>query len=192
MALDTSGMLSDNIILVDVAYIEKVATDLSSNFSRMLGRTLPKADLAHWLDCIALDGGILPGDNNIQVIFIHSKRTKSLSQFTPSLIEDINGKAFKDNLGEFAMEAYPVASDVTNTADFLIDTMQVIIDSNKVQRLMVVADGESYGDMLIDALKKNKKQTTIFSMISLEATGFTHQILGYSIMSALGIRGEEL
>lgn len=185
-------MLSDNIILVDVAYIEKVATDLSSNFSRMLGRTLPKADLAHWLDCIALDGGIAPGDNNIQIIFIHNKRTKSLSQFTPSMIEDINGKAFRDNLGEFAMEAYPVASDVTNTADFLIDTMQVIIDSDKVQRLMVVADGESYGDLLTDGLKKNKKQTTVFSMLPLEGAGFTHQILGYSIMSALGIRGEEL
>ena len=49
---------SENIIIVDADYVDKVAFDLIVNFERMIGRHIPQADLAHWIDCIALDGGI--------------------------------------------------------------------------------------------------------------------------------------
>ena len=186
--------LSKNIILVDASYIDKVAFDLTVNFERMLMRRIPKADLAHWLDCVALDGGLTTGDNEIQVIFIHDKTSKALDNFAPATFEtEIHGKAFKDNLGEFSMLAYPVEKNITTKEFFFLDTLTVLLDSEKVEKVMVIADMEEYGSAVRNELKKNKdKSVTLFAMEPQMGTGFSQQILGYSIMSALGIRGDEL
>ena len=39
---------TENIILADGDYIDRVAFDLTVNFERMLGRRIPAADLARW------------------------------------------------------------------------------------------------------------------------------------------------
>jgi hypothetical protein len=49
---------SENVIIVDADYVDRVAFNLSVNFERMLMRRVPKADLARWIDCVALDGGV--------------------------------------------------------------------------------------------------------------------------------------
>ena len=51
---------SENVILVDADYVDKVTFNLIVNFERMLGRRIPQADLARWIDCVALDGGLRP------------------------------------------------------------------------------------------------------------------------------------
>ena len=48
---------SENVILVDADYVDKVAFNLTVNFERMIGRRIPKADMAKWIVCVALDGG---------------------------------------------------------------------------------------------------------------------------------------
>lgn len=194
MAIDTSRIMSENIILIDSTYTDKVAFDLSVNFERMIGRSIPKADLAHWLDCIALDGGLTPGDNSIQVIFIHDKQSKELENLTPGNFEkDINGKAFKDNIGEFEMGAFPVENSLTNDADFFLDMLQVLIDNESVKKIMVIPNVTKYGNAVCNFLQKNKgKDVTLFAMEPQMGTGFNQQIIGYSLMSALGIRSEEL
>ena len=53
--------MSPHVILIDAEYLDRVAFDLTVNFETMLGRRLPKADRARWLDCIALDGGLREG-----------------------------------------------------------------------------------------------------------------------------------
>ena len=55
---------SEIVILVDAEYVDKVAFDLIVNFERMLGRRIPQADMAQWLECIALDGGLRPTANS--------------------------------------------------------------------------------------------------------------------------------
>lgn len=191
----SASFLSPNVILVDAEYVDSVAFHLSVNFERMLERRIPKVDLAHWLDCVALDGGIEPGNNEIQVIFLHEQKGEShsfLENFNPSDLQtEINGKAFKDSIGEFSMEAYPVASDMTNKRDFFLETMQVILNDEPVKNVMLLPNIEEYGHALIAELKKNKKNVTLFSMSPIMGTGFNQQILGYSLMSAMGIRGEE-
>lgn len=194
MATDISSMMSENVILIDSSYADKVAFDLTVNFERMLERRIPKADLAHWLDCLALDGEVEPGENNIQVIFIYEDG-KSFSNFSPSSFEkEINGMAFKDQLGEFAMECYPIATDVTTAADFFVETLKVLIDNEKVKNVILVPDMESYGTSVCEALKKKHKGTdvTLLAMQPVIGNGFNQQILGYSLMSALGIKGNEL
>jgi hypothetical protein len=194
MSVDISNMISENVILIDAEYADNVAFDLSVNFERMLERRIPKADLAHWLDCIALDGGIEPGANDLLVVFIHEKKNKSLDNFSPSNFEsELNGKAFKDNLGEFSIESYPVAEDVTNKEEFFLEALKVIADNEKVKRIMLVPDIVTYGTKVKDAIRSNKdKDITLFAMEPQQGRGFNQQILGYSLMSALGIRGEEI
>ena len=53
----------DNVIIADGDYIDKVAFDLIVNFERMIERRIPQADMARWIDCVALDGGLREGDN---------------------------------------------------------------------------------------------------------------------------------
>ena len=58
---------------------------------------------------------------------------------------------------------------------------------------MVVADMDSYGDAVKNiAAKAEGKDITLFTMQPLAGRGFSQEILGYSLMSALGIRGDEL
>ena len=188
--------LSPHVILVDAEYVDSVAFNLTVNFERMLERRIPKVDLAHWLDCVALDGGIQPGENQIQAIFLHEQKVGKpalLENFYPSDLQaDISGKAFKDNIGEFTMEAYPVAKDMTNKADFYLETLQVILNFEQVEDVMLLPNMEEYGGSVMAELRKNKKNVTLFAMAPQLGTGYHQQILGYSLMSAMGIRGEEL
>ena len=97
---------SPNVILVDADYIDRVAFHLVVNFERMLGRRIPPADLPHWLDCIVLDGGLRPGENDVQVVLFHSKGVQKMQHFNPSeFAKELDGVAFKDNLGEFTLQS---------------------------------------------------------------------------------------
>ena len=48
--------MSENIIIVDGDYIDRVAFNLIVNFERMLNRKIPAADFSQWVVDIALDG----------------------------------------------------------------------------------------------------------------------------------------
>lgn len=186
--------MQQNIILIDCQYADKVADNLRTNFAQMLSRDIPRADIAHWIDCLALDGGITQGGNQVQVLFLYDKKREQMRNFTPSDInKELKDKAFKDNLGEFAMEAYPVENGMTTMDDFLCDMLKVIVDDKDTKRIMVVADMETYAEKVIDTLKDNEnKLVKVFAMSMHEGKGFTSEVLGYSLMSALGIRGEEV
>ena len=49
---------SENVIVADADYIDQVAFNLTVNFERMIGRRISLADLARWVECVALDGGV--------------------------------------------------------------------------------------------------------------------------------------
>ena len=192
MALDINNMLSKNVILVDTNYIDKVAFDFSVNFERILMRQIPQADLALWLDCISLDGGIEPGNNDIEVIFLYKDGT--IRNFIPSnLKEEIDGKAFKDNLGEFSLEAYEVASEITTIGEQFSETLQVLLDAKGVENILIIPDIEEYGNSVKDILSKNKdKQACLFAIQPQTGIGFKQIQLGFSIVHALGISSDEL
>lgn len=183
----------ENVILADAAYLDRVAFDLTVNFERMIGRRIPQADLCHWLDCIALDGGLTPGDNSVQAVFIHPHTAAALRHFTPSdFAAELDGKAFKDNLGEFELLSFPV-EEIVSTEDFFVQSLSHLLQATAVKRLMVVADMDAYGQRVRRAAAEAEgKDVTLFAMEPLSGRGFRGEILGYSLMSALGIRGDEL
>lgn len=187
----------DNVIIGDADYIDRVAFDLIVNFERIIGRRIPPADMARWLDCIALDGGIREGENKIQVVLIHKKSTTTLKNFAPSnLSTDLNNKAFKDHIGEFCISCLPV-ENIVSAQDFFIDVVKTICSEKETHRIMIIPDSED--DMLYDDLRlalrrmdDDEKRITVFSMQPMQGGRFQQEILGYSLMNAMGIKAEEI
>ena len=190
-----NSKLSPNVILADADYIDKVAFDLSVNFERMLGRRIPPADMARWIDCIALDGGIREGDNEVQVILVHEGTTSTLDNFSPSsLTDDLDGKAFKDHLGEFCISAIAVEQEMVDKEHLFCDSLMHVCSQPEVKRVMVIPNAETYYDGVRRALKDidDEKRVTVCAMQPMPGGNFRQEILGYSLLNALGIKAEEI
>lgn len=191
--------LSENIILADADYIDYVAFQLSVQFERMIGRRIGKADLSQWAVDIALDGGLREDGkpHETQVVLVHEKHVSHLDNFNPSTFEtELNGQAFNDkNLGEFLVNSYAVG-DTFSKDDYLLDTISMILEHDEVKRLMIVPNGEegSIYEEVANSLRNapEDKHITLFAMQPMPGGNFRQEILGYSLMNALGIRGEEI
>ena len=200
---------SETVILADADYVDSVAFQLIVNFERMLGRRIPKADMAQWLVCAALDGGLRPtaecesGKLQTSAIFTYTKAV--MANFTPGdLVSEVNGQAFMDeHLGEFSLSAYPVESMVDGS-QFFIDVLDTICSQPEVKRFIVIPNVEQPGvvDMVRQCLchhenlaskqSSSNVQVTLLAMQPLPGGSFRQEMLGYSLMAALGIRGEEV
>jgi len=198
----SQNSFTPSVILVDADYLDKVAFDLIVYFERMIGRRIPKGDLCHWLNCIALDGGLRPGENNVQAHFLYSKEKESFDNFKMTVFsdekevlsfeKDLNGQLFQDNLGKFGLFAFPV-EEIVSKADFFLQSFAMLAESEDVKNLMVVADMEGYGkEVTRMCAEKHVADVTLFTMEPVAGRGFGQEKLGYSIMSALGIRSDEL
>ena len=186
---------SENVILVDADYVDKVAFNLIVNFERMLGRRIPQADIARWIDCVALDGGIREGEHETQVVLIHQKGKQGLENFAPSTYEELDGKAFKDHLGEFAINAYPI--EPIAGEDFFTEVLSLVTAQKEVKRVMVIPNLEedTIYNKVREALRQvddEEKRVTLFAMQPLPGGNYRQEILGYSLMAALGIRADEI
>ena len=186
-----------NVILVDADYVDKVAFDLTVNFERMIGRRISQADMAQWLECVALDGGLRPQTSDvspqtsIQVVLLH--KHAQMDNFTPGRFAELDGKAFEGRLGEFLISCVPV-EDLTTMDDLFVDSMQVVANAEEVKRLIVVPDAEHIYNKVREGLRHADpdKHVTVLAMQPMEGGNFRQEILGYSLMAALGIRSEEI
>ena len=186
---------SENVILVDADYVDKVAFNLIVNFERMLGRRIPQADIARWIDCVALDGGIREGEHETQVILLHSAKKSQLDNFNPGKFEELSGKAFKDHLGEFLINAYPVEYIVGSEQHFC-DMLQLVSSQKEVKRVIVIPDSEQEHiyNKVRATLKQvdEEKRITLLAMQPMANWNFRQEILGYSLLAALGISSDEI
>jgi len=199
-SLDTNNIKwSENVIIADADYIDRVAFNLIVNFERMINRRISPADMAQWAVCIALDGGIREGEHETQVVLIHDKASMAMKNFRPSHYEkDLNAQAFKDEkLGEFIISSYPTEDNLVGKDDFLVDIARTVCNAKEVKRVMIIPnseDGDAY-DRLRDMLRKlddDDKRITLFAMQPLPGGNFRQEILGYSLMNALGISADEI
>lgn len=186
---------SENVILVDADYVDKVAFNLIVNFERMLGRRIPQADIARWIDCIALDGGVREGDHETQVVLLHSAEKQMMENFNPGIFADLSGKAFKDNLGEFLVNAYPTEDIVSSDQQFC-DMLQLVCSQKDVKRVIVIPNSEQeyiYNKVRV-TLKQvdDEKRITLLAMQPMPNWNFRQVILGYSLLAALGISSDEI
>lgn len=181
----------ENVILVDADYVDKVAFDLIVNFERMIGRQIPKADMAQWMECMALDGGIKSNVSQTQVVLLH--KNAKMDNFNPGDFAELDGKAFSGPVGEFLISCVKV-EDLTTMDDLFIDSMQVISNAAEVKRMIVVPDAEHIYNKVREGLKHtdDEKHITVLAMQPLQGGNFKQEILGYSLMAALGIKADEI
>ena len=191
------GKWSENVILVDADYVDKVAFNLIVNFERMIGRRIPQADMARWLECIALDGGMRNGNHETQVVLIHQKANTEMENFLPgNYVNDLTGKAFQGELGEFILNAYAI-EDIADSEHLLIEVLGLISQQKEVKRMMIIPNAEdaTIYKKVREALRHvedEEKRITVFAMQPMTGGNFRQEMLGYSLMAALGIRGDEI
>ena len=195
--LNIEAKWSENVVLVDADYVDSVAFNLIVNFERMIGRRIPQADIAKWLDCVALDGGIRDGENEIQVILIHQKDKLEMDNFVPgNYANDLSDKAFKDHLGEFTINAYHTEG-LAKAGDFFCEALELVLTQKNVKRLMVIPNAEdaSIYNKVRETLRHaddDDRRITVFSMQPAAGGNYRQEILGYSLMAALGIKADEI
>ena len=184
---------SPNLILVDADYLDEITGGVSAHFGQKIGRELPSADLCQWLDCIALDGGLREGKQEVQAVFLHSKEKETFEHYIPSHFEnELNGKAFQDFVGEFIMQSFPVER-VVSQAEFFVESLEAALASTNVKNVMVVGDMEDYGEKITKKLAEDHgKHVILFSLRPQEGKGFVPENIGFSLLAALGIRADEL
>lgn len=186
---------SENVILADADYVDRVAFDLTVNFERMLERRIPKASMAQWLDCVALDGGLRQGPNQTQVVLLHDAERQQMDNFTPGhYADELDGKAFTDPMGEFLLSSVAVER-LTTKEQLFADSLAILCAISEVKRVMVIADAERYYDRVRQTLRTagdTDQRITVFAMQPMSGGNFRQEILGYSLMAALGISSQEI
>ena len=191
--------MSENVIIVDADYIDDVAFNLTLNFERMLNRRIPAADFNPWIGNIALDGRMKPGNHETQVVVLHDKGKRQLDNYVPSSLgQGLDKQAFKDEtLGEFIINTIATGGKVTEKDEVMLDFLKIVLSHKEVSRIMIVPnaeDGNIY-NLLRNALRDvddEEKHVTLFAMQPMEGGNFKQQILGYSIINAMGITADEI
>lgn len=184
-------------MVVDADFVDKVAFDLIVNFERMIGRRIPRADMAQWVVCVALDGGLRPGAHETQVVLVHDKAQTALANFEPADYEpQLFGQAFRDErMGEFVFNHIPVG-EIASKGEVMTDLLRTLLAHDEVKRIMLVPD-EADADLMAllrSTLRQadDDKRITLFTMQPTMGGNYRQEILGYSLMSALGIDSNEI
>lgn len=182
------------VMLIDVAFLNFLITDLKVNFERMLGRTLQEVDISMLMTYLALDAGVEEGDNEIQVLCIYDEDSKILEHCQPKDMEkELNNVAFKNAFGEFSFYSFQ-PEQMTTLEELYLESLKVVADSKEVKRLIVVSFNEEYGDKVTEVLDKTEGKEMIQLRMNEPEDGVSYrwEMLAYPIMQALGVRGDEL
>ena len=173
---------ASDVILIDAAFLDRVGKDMAAHFAPLVGRELPKADLA-------------VGKNEIQVIFVYDAEHSRMGFCLPSDLEkEVHGMAFQSRLGEFALYAFQ-PSDMARREDLFTESLQLLTESKDARRIMLVPDEGEYGEAVerLAAKIKGKDGVTVFGMNPpAHDYEYSFEMLGFAILQSLGIRAEEL
>lgn len=195
MVINNELKFAEKVILIDAAYINKVTKDLSLHFGQLIGRELPKADLPIFLECVAMDAAIQPGENVLQVLFVYDKNQTRIDAFNPSdLKKELNDVAFKSQLGEFQLNTFE-PSDMVDKEAFFLESVRLVADAKEVKHLVVVPDEMEYGDKLPEIFDKvdGKESIHVLGMNPPAPSDKYHwEMMGYAVLQALGIRSDEI
>lgn len=195
MIINNELKFAEKVILIDATYINKVTKDLNQHFEQVVGRKLPKADLPIFLECVAMDAAIQPGEHTLQVLFVYDKQHPVMEAFNPGdLKKDLNDVAFKSQLGEFQLNTFE-PSDMADRETFFLESVKLVADAKEVKHLVVIPSETEYGDKLPEIFEKvdGKESIYVLGMNPLEASGkFRWEMLGYAVLQALGIRSDEI
>ena len=200
---DNKIKLSETVMVIDVAYLNFVINDLKNYFERKLERSLQKIDLALFAMYLAMDAGIEEGEYDVQILLLYDKESEELHHCMPCDVkQELDGVAFRGSLGEFSFMAVPSEGFVSR-GELFLDLLRIILNSADVEKMVVVSFNEEYGEDVENILKEyidrmtegneSEKDIIQFRMEEpVSPVGYLWKMLGYPLMTALGIKGEEL
>ena len=195
MVINNELKFAEKVILIDASYINKVAGDLSRHFSQMIGRELPKADLPVFLECVAMDAAIQPGENVLQVLLVYDKELTKMDAFNPGdLKKELNDVAFKSQLGEFQLNTFE-PSGMADREAFFLEAVKLVADAKEVKHLVIVPSETEYGDKIPEILEKvdGKESIHVLGMNPLATSkAYRWEMMGYAVLQALGVRSDEI
>ena len=186
---------AEKVILIDALYINKVTNDLRQHFSQVIGRELPKADLPIFLECVAMDAAVQPGEHVLQVLFVYDKNQSKMEAFTTGdLKKELNDVAFKSQLGEFQLNTFE-PSDMVDREAFFLEAVKLVADAKEVKHLVVIPSETEYGEKLPEIFDKvdGKDSIHVLGMNPPSPSDKFHwEMMGYAVLQALGVRSDEL
>ena len=195
MVINNELKFAEKVILIDASYINKVTADLSRHFGQVIGRELPKADLPIFLECVAMDAAIQPGENVLQVLLVYDKENARMDAFNPGdLKKELNDVAFKSQLGEFQLNTFE-PSDMTDREAFFLEAVKLVADAKEVKHLVVIPSETEYGDKLPEIFDKvdGKESIHVLGMNPpVPSDKFRWEMMGYAVLQALGVRSDEI
>ena len=186
---------AEKVILIDALYINKVTNDLRQHFSQVIGRELPKADLPIFLECVAMDAAVQPGEHVLQVLFVYDKNQPKMEAFTTGdLKKELNDVAFKSQLGEFQLNTFE-PSDMVDREAFFLEAVKLVADAQEVKHLVVIPSETEYGEKLSEIFDKvdGKDSIHVLGMNPPSPSDKFHwEMMGYAVLQALGVWSDEL
>ena len=192
--------LSENVILIDVAFLNEFVRSAKSFLSTRLGRELPNVDLPAWLSYMALDAGLKVGESKLEVILLHDQAVHTLSCCEPSDLDHLGSLACRTPVGEYLFSSVS-SSGIVSTEELYLDLMNIALDSTDVKCLMLLPFHPVYGDKVEEKLCrffKNKKEeersrAVYFTMEETSQPIYCRQEpVSYSLAHAFGINPDEL
>lgn len=194
LKLNNNIKLSENVVLIDAAFLNFVISDLKNYFEQTLNRSLGEIDLSLFTTYLMLDAGITEGNNDIQFLFVYDSQSEQLAYCRPSdLKKDLNGVAFKSSYGEFSFVSVP-SEGMVSRENLYLDLLTIVADSSDVKKIIVISFNEEYGDQVSEILDKVEKKDVFQFRMNEPEQNVTYKwdMLAFSIMQSLGIRSDEL
>lgn len=191
---------SENVMLIDVAFLNEMVHNVKTFMSEKIGRELPDLDLPAWLSYLALDAGLRGADNEIQVLMLHDGTSTDLTCCMPSNLKQLDGMACRTPLGEFSFVSVS-AADIVSCEQLFFDLMNLALHSSEVKRLMLVPFHPLYGYRVEEVLRKffegkNEEECSkaIYFVMEdpLQPILCPWDFVVYSIAEAFGIQSDEL
>jgi hypothetical protein len=186
--------LAENVILIDVAFLNVVIINTKNYFESKLKRELNNIDVAELSDYLALDMGLQPGENKCMMVLVYDTDSAMLAYSSPAGIQkDLDGMAFHGQLGEFSYFGVPT-KELVSREDLFMNMLDIINDTKEVKRLGVLSFNEEYGNRVKSVLNKMKEKEVVqFRMNEPEKQiQYRWNMLAFPLMQALGIKGSEL
>lgn len=139
MINDNKIAFAANVLLIDVNFLHQVVAEIVRR-SREEGCEMPSVAWEEWVSYLAMDAGLKPGKNEVQVLLLHEAGVEEVSCCSPSKLSDIDGKACVTPLGELQFACVPTAG-MTTISELFADLLRLALDSKEVQQLMLLPQG---------------------------------------------------
>lgn len=185
--------LSETVILIDAAFLNKETTGMKRFFEKMLKRTLPIMDLSDWSLYLLQDSAFKGSQPEIQFIVVYDEDSRLLQNFVPSDLKDeLDGKGFR-YISEYYFTCVPTEG-LASREDVFIELLSIVSESEKVKNIAVIPFYEEYGEAVDEILKDATDKDIIQFSIEELSQKATHRWdnLGFSIMRAYGVSPQEL